>query len=900
MTNKPEQLEAEDDADGRASDSESDEWLKGIAHVPSQPPPRDRTGERIGRYDLKGRLGKGGMGVVYDAFDVRLQRNVALKLLSDDVIDDVERRRRFLREAKLTAKLNHPNIVALYEVGEIDGLIFLAMERVIGSTLRERLDEAKGGLPVSEAVRITREIALGVAEAHRHGVIHRDIKPENIMICRDGKVKLLDFGLAKALERVQPSVAYQSTEISAVHGRVVGTLRYMSPEQVRGTGVDERSDVFAIGVVLYEMLSGTRPFRGATNTDVMASILRDLPVPISHVPPALWRIVAGCLSKNPEERYPNAAELAEALDSRRWASPFRQRLARYWLPLLFLPLLVFAISKVVIVDRKIVPPPKSSSSSAPEAPPKPPSNEPVRIIDLPLPKSTEKMAVEHYLEALKHFREANWGAAEEELRKSQEIDPNLAETHLRLALTQMSYGAVRESGRSEFNRADALKTAMTQRDRDLLEAFRPMFEKDVADVAKTIEKVEELSQKYSNDAEIFLYLASFLRYSSPERRLVAAKRAVELDKDYADALQMLGATLFELDPDEAISALDRCMRSVHVASGSDCLGERARLKSLQHRCREAEEDANSAMSGANPSEWIIAFHAPLLYSLDKPRNEVLGALQHLWDRPHSSATVFDKTYQRGILAAAYGDFDRAKTEALNGRTTAITEKNRTEVERFTMLLVEIELESGSLVEAAQLAGDFLGDRNASAADTRPSPTDPTPYLARIAWKSGKITDEELQEIRDMWLEKLSRLTPFEQEELWGLSHVLGIDTREEAEEALAARPRAGAGEPRYDYGFKYFPRMAALGWAYWHAGRIDTALPYLRAVYERCDSLPTIFTVMRSNFVYAQALREAGDLKGACEVYRDIAKHWGKAPKPAMTFKVADKLFGRDCKAAEP
>lgn len=890
MTNKPEKHQDEEVSDGSASSSDSEEWLKGVAHVPSRPPPRDRVGEKIGHYELKGPLGKGGMGVVYDAVDLRLQRNVALKLLSDDVIDDVERRRRFLREAKLTAKVTHPNIVSLYEVGEIDNHIFLAMERVIGSTLRERLNEAKGGLPTQEAVRITREIALGVAEAHRHGVIHRDIKPENIMIGGDDRVKLLDFGLAKALERAQPSVAYQSTEISAVHGRVVGTLRYMSPEQVRGTGVDERSDVFAIGVVLYEMLSGMRPFRGATNTDVMASILRDVPTPIGNIPQVLWRIVARCLSKNPDERYPNAGALAEALEPRVWASPFTQGLTRYWALLLLLFVMIVVVVRAYSNSAKISEPPKVpvSAVQSPPSAPAPAKPAPIRIVDLPPPKSPNAKAVFHYREALKHFRAANWGAAEDELRTAKDLDPKMAEARFRLALTQMSYGAVRDSAREEFIKATNLKANMTPRDQDLLEAFRPMFEDKVADVAKTLELMVKLSQKYPNDAEIFLYLASFSRFGSIEQRRVAAQTAVDLDKEYADAMQMLSTTWFESKPEKALEILDNCMTVAH--SGSDCLGERARIKSLQNDCVGAEIDANLAIEGDRASEWIFAFHPPLLYALGKPSSEVLGSFERLWNRPHSSVTIAEKTYHEAILAAGDGKFLEAKEKAQKGRAVAIEKKNRTDIERFTMLLVEIELEIGNLVGAADIAVEFLDARaDMTKSSERPSPTDPTAYLARIAWRSGKISAEKFQGILDAWSKKLSALTPFEQEEMWGLSHVLGIESRAEATEALEKRPGKASAGSKYDYGFKYFPRMAALGRAYWYAEEKETALENLRATYERCDFLLTIFSIMRSNLLYAKALQSRGDTKAACDVYQSIVKRWGNAQPASVTAQEAKK-----------
>jgi len=226
-------------------------------------------GDRLGPYRIEGALGAGGMGEVYRAHDPRLGRDVALKVLRER-----ESLERFEREARAVAALSHPNILAVHDFGSDGGRAYVAMELLQGETLRERL--AQGPLPLRKALEIGAEIARGLAAAHAAGIVHRDLKPENVWITRDGGVKILDFGLARSLV---PVVGRETTQADlTVPGTVLGTVAYMAPEQVRGETAGPAADVFSLGVVLYEMISGRRPFRAATAAETMSAILReDLP-----------------------------------------------------------------------------------------------------------------------------------------------------------------------------------------------------------------------------------------------------------------------------------------------------------------------------------------------------------------------------------------------------------------------------------------------------------------------------------------------------------------------------------------------------------------------------------------------------------------------------------------------
>jgi hypothetical protein len=273
-------------------------------------------GTRLGGYEILTLIGVGGMGEVYRARDTRLDRDVAIKVLPESLSHDPDRLSRFAREAKAVAALSHPNILAIYDVGGYQGLTYAVTELLEGETLRDRL--TSGPVPVRKAVDIAAQIARGLAAAHDRGVVHRDLKPANVFLLTDGHVKILDFGLAR---QTLAAVGSGVTETAAATdpGTVLGTVGYMAPEQVRGQAVDARADLFALGAVLYEMLTGQRAFPGATAADTMTAILREDPPELSTVRgeavAGVDRVMRHCLEKNPAERFQNARDVAFALEA---------------------------------------------------------------------------------------------------------------------------------------------------------------------------------------------------------------------------------------------------------------------------------------------------------------------------------------------------------------------------------------------------------------------------------------------------------------------------------------------------------------------------------------------------------------------------------------------------------
>ncbi|HXY14518.1 MAG TPA: WD40 repeat domain-containing serine/threonine protein kinase [Terriglobales bacterium] len=275
-------------------------------------------GTKLGPYEIQTSLGAGGMGEVYRAFDARLHRNVAIKILPASFSSDPERLQRFTQESRATAALNHPNILAIHDIGDDRGTPYVVCELLEGETLRDRL--RAGPLSSRKAIEYAQQIARGLAAAHEKNIVHRDLKPENIFLTNDGGAKILDFGLAKVTRPgAELSADAPTMQVATEAGTVLGTVGYMSPEQVRGKAADQRSDIFAFGAILYEMLSGKRAFHGDSAADTMSAILKEEPPDLfetnRNVLPALESIVRHCLEKNPAERFQSARDVGFSLEA---------------------------------------------------------------------------------------------------------------------------------------------------------------------------------------------------------------------------------------------------------------------------------------------------------------------------------------------------------------------------------------------------------------------------------------------------------------------------------------------------------------------------------------------------------------------------------------------------------
>ena len=317
-------------------------------------------GTTLGHYRIVEQIGAGGMGVVYRAHDERLDRDVAIKVLPEEVAQDSDRVGRFEREARAVAKLDHPNILAIHDFGTDEGVTYAAMELLEGESLREVISE--GGVTTGKAVEHARAIADGLAAAHDKGIIHRDLKPENVFLTTDGRIKILDFGLAK-LKQPEADLATETptATLDTAPGGLIGTVPYMAPEQVQGQHADQRSDIFALGVVLYEMLTGRRPFGGSTTVETAAAILKEDPEPITvaapAVSPTLGSVVSKCLEKRPRDRFSSAHDFALTLGAIDTATPDppvedQSVIAKRWPH-------IFAVAIAAVIGLLVILPPEA-------------------------------------------------------------------------------------------------------------------------------------------------------------------------------------------------------------------------------------------------------------------------------------------------------------------------------------------------------------------------------------------------------------------------------------------------------------------------------------------------------------------------------------------------------------
>jgi serine/threonine protein kinase len=268
------------------------------------------SGTTLGPYEILGPIGSGGMGEVYRAKDTRLGREVALKVLPSEFSSNKDRLSRFEQEARSSSSLNHPNIITVYDIGSVDSSFYIAMELIEGWTLRETLES--GPIPLRKSIAIAAQLADGLSKAHDAGIVHRDLKPENIMISRDGFVKILDFGLAKASKTATDASAI-ATIAKTDPGTIVGTVGYMSPEQAAGKALDYHSDQFSFGSIFYEMVTGKRAFHRESAVQTMSAIIQEDPEPVGATTqqtpaPVRW-MIDRCLAKDPEERYASTRDL---------------------------------------------------------------------------------------------------------------------------------------------------------------------------------------------------------------------------------------------------------------------------------------------------------------------------------------------------------------------------------------------------------------------------------------------------------------------------------------------------------------------------------------------------------------------------------------------------------------
>lgn len=901
------------------------------------------SGDKVAHYTIEKRLGAGGMGEVYLAKDERLHRNVALKVILEK-LEEVspssgglgDASARLLREARAAASLTHPNVVSVFDVGEHEGRVYLAMEYVIGRTLREMMKQ--NTVPWPKRLRWLCDVSRALAAAHKTGLVHRDIKPENVMLRDDGIVKVLDFGIARRTQGkgVDPNARTEAAGVSTLTGAgmIVGTPMYMAPEQIKGGVADARTDQFAWGVMAYEVLSGERPW--ADKSDLLAAVATILTEPpaslrerVPELPPAVETIVARTIARDPAQRFESMEEVADALEPlattvssqqpqtvasprvqvdtgkktlREGATPKddeprepstkgalvtrlspqfpghepRPRPKRRWHFVLGLATAALAFGVYVKVFRKTTLP----------VPAKPVVSASASHVPEPIPSTSDPEAQRAYQEGLQQWRDGAANKSRASLERAIDGDDGLAAAHLLLVLQSLKTDPA--DAQVHFQKAYLHRDVLSPRDRVILDALAPLL-RPTADVGEAEAKLEAAT-KASPTEPLYYYLLGQTRLarSDFEAAAKAFGECVKLDASFMPGLRMLGDAQRQVgDVTAALASYDACVKASPAAA--ICLEQRIGLLRDRGECDRVEADARAWQSvepeAPTPSYWI----ASALLSKGAATASVEAALRRQWDALPKETRAAGEAEDRANLALFQGDFAEAERQT-KAWEKAITRQEVMPHARPEHQLALIAYETGDVQAAGKVADDFLKLMPALTPD--PLGNDPSMWFYEYLYRSGRMKKEELEGHRKEWLasqeqgkttQDNQRMAPFR----WAMIYAGFAETLDEAKEAqdqlpnflpLPPDPRR---TPLYD---------ADMGKANALAGKFDDALPYLKSVTEACIALDMPELQTRSFYFYGLALEGKGDLPGARKAYQTVLDRWGSAKPKSVT---ADRARAR-------
>ncbi len=894
---------------------------------PSNRPQEDLVGQTIAQFRVVAKLGEGGMGIVYKAIDEELRRTVALKMLPHGVVGNDERRRRFLREARAAAAITHPNIAAVYEIGEVGGRPFIAMEFVPGASLREVL--ARGRIDLSEALRIAKAVARALVKAHARGVVHRDLKPDNVMIGEDGEIKVLDFGLARFDKPDEVSKSVLETDETASHvtadGHIVGTAGYMSPEQALGKDVDHRTDLFSLGAMLFEMTTGVRPFRGAGMLEIVIAATRDDPGPASahnaEVRPRLDAVIARCLAKRAGDRFATARDFARALDEvdgLRLSIPDDTGSA----PALDADILPSSVPSVASQTRGAPLPATTSlvSATAPVAPARskrlsawaigtalavvvgsagvatwrftatpPQVSAPIPSMSARPSPSTpiiaDAEAVQLYERGVQKMHGGNWRVGCALVRRAADRDVAFTMAAYRFAVCYARVGP--SVGREYFRRAFERRDELDDESRTFLGALEPIYQRYPADSVEHVRRLRAALERHPRSALMRLFYGSALAQDDWALGLAELERAREIDPLFVRPLQLEAEYLSYMGRiDEARSMLAKCLELAPGAN--DCTRELLELDVSSGDCAALETRARGMILAEPDALPAYVELANALAArggpLEASREVLRQKREHMDPRDRPTEELRDEA----ALAMFMGDFTAAiaavgRLEALVASVPAIGEHAWPARARC-----EAALESGSLVQASAAATSFLQRRDAWESDARAEDwaisEDPTGSMLWTLQHAGALSPEEASKRRAAWLVAWeARVQTTAHNFLWLHQWAAGVETADDASTALAALPRFSPLPP-------HKPKTLADAYAgrtFLVGGRVDDALPYLRAATRSCAVLDFAYDGTRARFDLGRALEAKGDAAGACAAYASVRARWGAAKPRSITAERA-------------
>ncbi len=868
--------------------------------------PRSETTDpaRVAHFRILSRLGRGGMGVVYRAEDESLRRTVALKLLPDT--GSKEKRQRFVREARSAAAVTHPNVAAVYQIGEDDGRVYIAMELVEGENLRSRMD--RGPLDLATARELAAQIASGLSAAHDKGIVHRDLKPENVMITPSAVVKLLDFGLAKPAYELavptDPELVPPETDRfeTADAGRIImGTPDYMSPEQALGDKVDVRADVFAFGILFYEMLCGVRPFRpygGANASATLISIARDPAPPIREragdVDEETAAIVMRCLAKSRAERFANAGEIAAALGRRRppppptpsaprpaakspseaqtlsspdFRPPAPRRRGPPWVLGAGLALVLAAAGAWWSVGRTTTP---ATMASVP-APPTP-SAATLRIADHPSSHSAVPAAEASYRRGMEMIAHGEATAFKAELESAIAADPDFAAAHLQLLLFE-SYFCPTDlaAARPHFMVARRMKATLDGRDQELLDALEPTI-LDPPDLQEAAARMRALATRRPDDPQVWDAL------SAAENKLfhfrasaAAAERATIVDTSEMLTIAFV-AWAQDVEPAQQEQVIDACLRRSSTAEW--CRIERAKEREQRGACFELEKEARSLTALVPEAPSGPSFLADALAGEGAAAEALSIALAERRTKLPQAARARSEAIDRANLALWTGDF-------VTGLSSLEQAAQLRSSPSLTMARVEALWETGQRRPAADLALDYIKKAAALPRYERPE-SDPMPHMLARAHEGGAMPDADFTVQREAWLsgwrarlddEAWKTAGPV----VWAMAFAYPASP-EDAKASVARLATVGAPPPIANR--QFWTNDGPIGELLRVGGRIDDAVPRLQAEANRCTY---DMTRVQAQLGLALSLEARGDTPSACAAYAKVLARWGHARPRSVT-----------------
>jgi serine/threonine-protein kinase len=881
-----------------------------------------KPGDIVGPYEIRGFVGRGGMGQVYRAFDPRLERTVALKIIAvpesarNPRRDESARRKdgakdsasslvgelsgRVLREARAVASLSHPNVVAIYDVGESDGRLYLAMEYVVGSSLRNFVGNTE--LPLARRVRWLVDVARALEAAHKAGIIHRDIKPENVMIREDGGVKVLDFGIARRTMRTAEEQHLVDTVTGG--GAIAGTPVYMAPEQIKGGDVDARCDQFAWAVMAYELVTGERPW--AETGDVLslvANILTEAPRSLKSrtkdVPTVVEETILRALAKDPAQRFSSMTDVADALEpfatvttgaDRVRVAPRRETEDDP----------AYAATTRVPTTMSIEP-----SASVETAKAKPPSpqrrafslavplvllgalagavyvvktrndgrHDPVPpTTSTPRPLSTVPQAEAAYKDAMSLWRDGATAKARAALGRAIESDPTFAAAHLELALQHASANDP-PAAQASFQSAYEHRHMLVPRDERLLEASEP-FIRVSPDVEEWETRMTSAVFQYPRDPELQYYLGRARQQQGDHAGAKAAfAAAIRIDDGFIPGLAAMAKSEKSLGSiADGLATTERCIKRSPVAS--TCVETRYELLFTAGECKRAKDEATRWGALEPQSPRPFASLARALHADGAPRPSVEEVLSRRWSLVPAEMRKQAELWDRALLAVLDGDLARADELAReydSGLPHSADSYDHAEPGR---LRVNVLMEMDKMKEAAKAGRAFL-DRVA-AWPTYPFAPDPTIVFYEPLYRAGEMTKRELEEKRTEWLEHERRRgteghSAHDPWTAWATVYGTFAESRDEAAEALAHVPTdESAGNHRglfIDF---------AIGKVYALTGRWEDARPYLERVVASCATFDAVVVIAKARLYLAQALEAQGDRAMARATYEKIVETWPK------------------------